>query len=108
MSAAPTTSVLPQALPPSTTPPDAPTPSNVCTAIEPTASVTPPADTDSSPVASTESKRFTAIRKVVEVQEMDMGELYETYGLSAVLHALDSAEVNPIVTHGEPHVCMRS
>jgi hypothetical protein len=44
---------------------------------------------------------FKAMRKHLELKEMDMGELVRSHGLSSALAAMDAAEVNPIVQDGE-------
>ena len=50
---------------------------------------------------------FTALRKVVEVREMAIGQLVVTCGLSAGLKAMEDAEINPIVNHGKPSPLVR-
>jgi hypothetical protein len=44
---------------------------------------------------------FKALKKVVRLEEVDMGSLCETNGLGACLKSMAEAEINPIVTHGK-------
>ena len=46
-------------------------------------------------------KEFSALRKVVEFQEMALGEMVVKCGLSSALRAMADAEVNPIVSDGD-------
>ena len=46
-------------------------------------------------------EEFTALRRHVEFKEMDMGELLHSHGLSSALAAMEKAEINPIVQHGD-------
>ena len=64
-------------------------------------SVAPETPAISHPFTPTPRKEFTALRKVVEFKEMEVGELVARCGLSAGLRAMCDAEINPIVNDGE-------
>lgn len=53
------------------------------------------------PDKETDSEIFKALRKHVEYKQMDMGEMVRSQGLSSALAAMEEAEINPIVQHGE-------
>jgi hypothetical protein len=65
----------------------------------------PPVHNESSPGETpdkeTDSEIFKALRKHVEYKQMDMGEMVRSQGLSSALAAMEEAEINPIVQHGE-------
>ena len=46
-------------------------------------------------------KHFTTLRRVVEVKEMELGDLCETHGLGACLKTMAEREHNPILQDGE-------
>ena len=46
-------------------------------------------------------KHFTTLRKVVEIKEMELGDLCETHGLGACLKTMAEREHNPILQDGE-------
>ena len=46
-------------------------------------------------------KHFTTLRKVVEIKEMELGDLCESYGLGACLKTMGEREHNPILQDGE-------
>ena len=46
-------------------------------------------------------KHFTTLRKVVEIKEMELGDLCESHGLGACLKTMAEREHNPILQDGE-------
>ena len=46
-------------------------------------------------------KHFTTLRKVVEMKEMELGDLCESHGLGACLKTMAEREHNPILQDGE-------
>ena len=46
-------------------------------------------------------KHFTTLRRVVEMEEMELGDLCETHGLGACLKTMAEREHNPILQDGE-------